>query len=50
MKDYCELCEQEKETSFEYKDDYICESCYTGLSDRAEYEYESYRENEATGN
>jgi hypothetical protein len=45
IKDYCELCETEKPTGYEYNGDYICESCYTGLADRAEAQWESQNEN-----
>ena len=47
MKDYCELCETEKPTEYEYNGDYICLDCYSGLVD---YAYEAYREAEVTGN
>ena len=44
MKDYCEICEQEKETGYEWNGDYICLECYSGLADRAELQYDSMRE------
>lgn len=44
MNDYCELCEKETITGYEWDGDYICESCYTGLADRAELQYESMKD------
>ena len=48
--DYCEMCETEKETGYEWNGDYICESCYSGLADRAEAQWESLQETLGGGN
>ena len=50
VKDYCNLCDQEKDCTYEYNDEYICMDCYTGLADRAEAQWESLQETLGGGN
>lgn len=49
--EYCTYCDKEITGEvFDLNDEPSCESCYMEAIDRAEYNYESMKENEATGN
>ncbi len=50
MNNYCPLCEKEKETTYEYRDDYICGDCFEGIAERLAYQYQDMEDNIAGGN
>jgi len=49
--DYCEVCDRKVKADYELDNgEYCCKDCYDDAVARAEYAYESMKENEVTGN
>ena len=46
----CDQCEKETKDLYGVNDEALCEDCFNDAITRAEYLYESYLENQVTGN